>query len=197
MNYNIYKDSRNASWHFLLENGICTLPVTFAGLCRINNIGLYRAVDTGHFNDDERGVTFIKDGRFNILVNGSDSIEIQRYTIAHELGHIYMRHPMTDDKYGRNFGVHHHPVSKVEYQAERFAMGVLAPACVLWGLGVRSAGDIARLCCISPEDARVRANRMRELYKRDAFLKSDLEKQVYEQFKPFILHTLSQKSSDL
>ena len=73
-----------------------------------------------------------------------------------------------------------------EYEAERFAMNLFAPACVLWGLDIHKAEDIAKICNISKQSAKKRADRMRTLYKRNKFLSSDLEKQVYQQFKKFI-----------
>jgi len=60
-----------------------------------------------------------------------------------------------------------------------FASRFLAPACVLWGLNVHTAADIARFCEISKEAAEIRAKRMAELYKRNMFLTSPLERRVY------------------
>jgi len=67
-----------------------------------------------------------------------------------------------------------------------FASRFLAPACVLWGLNVHTAADIARICEISAEAAGIRAKRMAELYKRNMFLTSPLERRVYGQFEKFI-----------
>lgn len=74
----------------------------------------------------------------------------------------------------------------MEYQAERFAIDILAPACVLWGLNLHTAEDIAKVCNISMQSAHIRAERMEILYKRNKFLTSPLEKQVFEQFSDFI-----------
>lgn len=73
-----------------------------------------------------------------------------------------------------------------EQEAERFAIGILAPACVLHALGIDSAQDIAKLCNISITAASHRSERMKILNQRNAFLKHPLERAVYEQFKPFI-----------
>ncbi len=100
----------------------------------------------------------------------------------HEVGHIVMKHIQDKPEY--------------EYEAERFAIDVLAPACVLWGLDIHEPEDIARLCNISITSARIRAERMALLYKREqefmqkygrsCFLQSPLEKKVYKQFQKFI-----------
>lgn len=58
----------------------------------------------------------------------------------HEVGHIVMKHIQDKPEY--------------EYEAERFAIDVLAPACVLWGLKIRDPEEIASLCNISVTSAR-------------------------------------------
>lgn len=111
--------------------------------------------------------------RTTLYFYNADSIkERQRYSIMHELGHYLLGH---SDYSEEN-----------EYQAERFAIDVLAPACVLWGLNLHSAEDIARVCNISITSARIRADRMEVLYKRNMFLSHPLERQVFNQFKNFI-----------
>lgn len=108
------------------------------------------------------------DDVYYIIVNDIDPIPVQRYSIAHEIGHILLGEDAS------------------EYEAERFAIGVLAPACVLWGLNLHSAEDIARFCNISLTAAKNRANRMKVLYGRNMFLSHPLERQLYEQFEQFI-----------
>lgn len=93
----------------------------------------------------------------------------------HEIGHIVLGHTESD---GRS--------DVDEYAAERFAIGVLAPACVLLGIGVKTAEEIADLCNISITSAKIREKRMQELYDRNKFLTSPLERQVFEQFSDFI-----------
>nr|DAM47978.1 MAG TPA: IrrE N-terminal-like domain [Caudoviricetes sp.] len=101
-----------------------------------------------------------------IIVDDKLSIAVQRYSIAHEIGHILL--------------------GDGEYEAERFAIDILAPACVLWGLNLHTAEDIARVCNISITSAQRRAERMRILYDRNMFLSHPLERQVFEQFRDFI-----------
>ncbi len=186
MNYHLYTNTRDAAWQFLLENGIDRLPLSFHNICRANNIGLYKDCASGYFAEDERGVVFVRNGKYNILVNGEDSIGIQRFTIGHELGHIFFGHLYKGELHTRLTGSRADPKSHIEYQAERFAMGILAPACVIWGLDLHSAENISKLCNISLDDARYRADRMRVLYSRNKFLTSRLEMMVYKQFEKFI-----------
>lgn len=123
---------------------------------------------------DERGRVVNENGNLHIIVRDTP-VPQKRYTIMHEIGHIVLGH--TEDS--GNYDVD-------EYAAERFAIGVLAPACVLWGIGVKTAEEIAKLCNISITAAKNREKRMDVLYARNKFLISPLEKQVFEQFTDFI-----------
>lgn len=186
-NYDIYGQARDTAWRFLIENKINALPVKLSSVCRHNGIILLYDSNKKYLSENEKGVTFIDNsGRFNIILNTHDSITVQRYTTAHELGHIFLKHLMTDGKYGRTFGIQLIPKSSMEYQAERFAIDILAPACVLWGLNLHTAKDISEVCNISMRAAQIRAERMEILYKRNKFLTSPLERQVFEQFSNFI-----------
>lgn len=183
--YVTYKRVRDAAWQFLIDHHVTSLPIVFSGICRNMEIDLL-TYDGQFFEADERGVACTKNNRRIILINSSDSREVQRYTIGHELGHIYLGHVADDQIHTRLTGTRAEPKPREEYEAERFAMDILAPACVLYGLGIRSAEDIARVCGIPIEEARIRAERMRVLYERDAFFESPLEMKVFEQFRGFI-----------
>ena len=185
MNYPVYKEARRAAWSFLIENKVTALPLSFSSICQRSGISIYRDNSFIYLREGQHGAAFLRDGRYNILVSGSDSIEVQRMTIAHEIGHIYMRHPMKDSEFGRTFGICHEPVSPEEYQAERFAVNILAPACVLKAAGVLTAAGISELCRIPMKEAKRRADRMRTLIKRGRFLTDPLEAKVYEQFRSF------------
>ena len=108
-----------------------------------------------------------------------------RFTIAHELGHIILGHVRP----GEVTTVNREPDpgdAPEERAANQFAARLLAPACVLWGLGVHTPEEIMELCRISRQAARFRADRMKELYRRDRFLTSPLEREVYQRFQGFI-----------
>lgn len=176
MTYDIYKQARNTAWKFLIDNEVNALPVKLSAICRRNDIALLYD-DGKYLSDNKRGITFIDDNRkFNIVLNSNYSDAVKRYTIGHELGHIFLGH-FTEDTMNN---------ADMEYQAERFAIDILAPACVLWGLDLHKAEDIAKICNISMQSARIRAERMDILYKRNKFLTSPLEKQVFENFSDFI-----------
>lgn len=140
--------------------------------------------DVGILTDNQLGCVAFLDDRYHIVIDMTVSLERQRYTIAHEVGHIALEHTLHEAILMREKFLTF--TDSQEYEAERFAMNLLAPACVLWGLDIHKAEDIAKICNISKQSAKKRADRMKTLYKRNRFLSSDLEKQVYQQFKKFI-----------
>lgn len=186
--YDFYRQARDASWQFLLENNVSSLPLPLSSICRNNGFILMLDTKGSYLTYSDKGVTFkTPEGKFCILLNPAYSIPVRRFTTAHELGHIYLKHPMQGGKYGRTFGIQKTATQDpIEYQAERFAIGILAPACVLYGLGVHTAEDIAQICGISLSAARIRAERLAVLYQRKNFFASPLEKKVYEAFEDFI-----------
>ncbi|MEE1075767.1 MAG: ImmA/IrrE family metallo-endopeptidase, partial [Acutalibacteraceae bacterium] len=113
----------------------------------------------------------------------SESIQRCRFTIAHELGHILLGHELINDRYFRKFDI---SKPQIETEADMLASRLLAPACVLWGMNLHTADEIAKACNITKKAAQVRADRMATLYKRNKFLTSPLEKKVFKNFSGFI-----------
>ena len=181
MNYRKYQKSRNASWEMLLDLGITELPVKITDLCR--RIGIpVKALELGA---DQDGYSMIVNGEPIIVINSLklSNVARMRFTVAHELGHIMLGHVGVYELVNREPSPGD---NEIEQQANIFASRLLAPACVLWGCKVKSPEEIMQLCDISRKAAQFRFNRMKILYKRDKFLLSPLERQVFQQFKPFI-----------
>lgn len=198
MDYEKYKNSRNASWQILIENHISELPVKVSQICA--NYGIYivsyKTADEyirkmNYENHTKENDAFIF--KNIIFYNEKCSIGRQRFSIAHELGHFFLhegnciqcREPSPND-------------NPKEHEANVFASRLLAPACVLWGVGAKSPEQIAKLCDITISSATFRADRMNILYSREkdfilkhgksCFLMSKLEQRVYTQFEDFIIH---------
>lgn len=196
MDYKKYQKSRDLSWQILLDHDITCLPVKVSGICKVLHFNvvsyakgaeLFTRLDLQNNANNSDGFTF----QNIIFYNDQCSIPRQRFTIAHELGHIllhggnglYNREPSESD-------------NPIEQEANIFASRLLAPACVLWGLGVTSAQQISELCNISLQSAEFRMRRMNELYEREkrflnmynksCFLISELERKVYRQFSEYI-----------
>ena len=179
MNYKEYQKSRDLSWQILINENVTELPVRVSTLCE--NMGI-----TIHYyapKDGNDGFSTIINGEAHIYVNYHSPHQRQRFTVAHELGHILLGHTGQYELTNREPSPSDNPI---EQAANVFASRLLAPACVLWGCGVKTASDIAGLCDISIPAAEFRMNRMEELYQRNKFLLSPLERQVYIQFEEYI-----------
>lgn len=179
MNYNDYKISRNLSWEILIRENVTKLPVRVAQLCRQMGIHVKMYVPA---DENDGYSTIIKNEAF-IFVSSEKCVERQRFTAAHELGHILLGHT------GKYVLTNREPAptnNPIEQAANVFAARLLAPACVLWGCNAREPEEIMELCHISRAAAEYRAERMKLLHERERFLISPLERQLYQQFLPYI-----------
>ena len=193
-NYKNYQQARDASWKILLDCGVDSLPVDVLDVARQLGVRVFsyeqgariiRRHKLQRIADRTDGFTFAVCGSPMVFFKAGTSRQRARFTIAHELGHICLNHLEWNRPtvVNREPGPHDNPR---ETAANQFAARLLAPACVLWALDIHTPEDIARLCDISLPAARFRADRMAELYRRQRFLTSPLEREVYEQFQPFI-----------
>jgi Zn-dependent peptidase ImmA (M78 family) len=180
MDYKQYQKSRNMSWEILVKENIKELPVNIVELCHKLGIAVkyYDKLEQG--ND---GKCTVINKQPIILVRQECSRQRKRFTIAHELGHILLGHVGKYELVNREISPTDNPI---EQEANVFASRLLAPACVLWGLKVKSADEIAQICDISLTAAEYRWQRMQELYKRNKFLVAPLEREVFNQFQEFI-----------
>lgn len=194
MSYRDYQNARDAAWQILLDCGIDCLPVSLNTICHELKIKVLTyskgagIIEKARLGQDVRrtdGMTFYAKNTPVVLYDEKTSPQGAKFTVAHELGHIIMGHV----KPGYFTVANREPQpgdAPEEQSANQFAARLLAPACVLWGMGVHSAEEIMELCRISRPAAEFRAQRMAELYRRDQFLSSPLERKVYRRFKPFI-----------
>lgn len=178
--YGIYKNARNASWKCLIACNVVSLPVKPVKIAKQYDLQCKKATSEelcGRAGEIEKlsGIVYIS---FNM----DDIVTRQRFTVMHELGHYVLGH-LGDEPLSRSESECR---LEQEQAADKFAIDVLAPACVLWGIGLYTPEKIADLCQISMQAARIRANRMQKLYHRNMFLTHPLEQQVFEQFQDFI-----------
>lgn len=180
MNYQRYKDARDMAWKIILDEGIHSLPVNVGRLCRSLEISVRQYAG----EDDSDGRSLIVDGRPLILVSRNKPVPRQRFTAAHELGHVLLGHV---DKGGPLVNREPSPGDNpLEREANVFASRLLAPACVLWGCGVSCPEDIVELCGVSRQSAEFRWQRIETLLERDRFLSSPVEREVFGQFADYI-----------
>ena len=168
--YEHYKIARNKAWECLIETNTNTLPIS------LNRIIKYYKLNFVLFEDNIKEA-FTKN---NIIhINKTLPKTRGRFTIAHELGHILLKHNNLEHSTHTNIGLE-------EYQANIFARCLLMPAIVLKEINCIEPQDIANICNVSLQSAVYRSERMKELLKRNKFNLSPLERQVYNNFKNFI-----------
>lgn len=179
MNYHQYKETRDSVWQLLIDMNIRSLPVKISDVCRRLGIQviLYAPQD-----GNSAECTMIK-GKPIIFVSENEPVRRQRFSAAHELGHIIRGDVGRYHLVNREQSPTDNPI---EQAANVFASRFLAPACVLWGCNVQTPEQIVQLCDISPTAAQYRMNRLKELYARGRFLSSPLERAVFERFQEYI-----------
>ena len=183
MIYRAYRNGRNASWKCLIDFNINKLPVEVLDIAIKIGIKIVKNSDANVLKPNESGISLFKDNQWYIIFNDKDIRQRSRFTIAHELGHIFLGHTLKIGRYTRTFDLSK-PIE--ESEADVFASRLLAPACVLWGLDLHTPQEIASACDISLQAATIRAERMKVLYKRNKFLSSPLERKVYKNFNEYI-----------
>ncbi|HAS78900.1 MAG TPA: hypothetical protein DCS38_04195 [Ruminococcus sp.] len=192
MIYGKYRNCRNAAWQCLVDFNVTSIPVMLTPIVKSLGIKVIKDSVIHELEANESGVSIFDGKSWYIVYNDSEGRKRNRFTIAHELGHILLGHQMKDGYYKRSVTA---VKPQIETEADMFAVRLLAPACVLWGLNIHSADEIAELCDISYSAAKIREERMKVLYQRNKFLTSSLEKQVFRKFEPFI-NQMSKSAAD-
>lgn len=181
--YGRYKNVRDATWQTLIDFKVSSLPVSLLSVCTEIGISIIENSNAHELRQGESGVSVKQGDKWYIIIEDTEILQRQRFTIAHELAHILLGHEMLNGYYTRRENM---VKSADETEADMFAARLLAPACVLWGINAQTAEQIAAVCNISHEAAAIRAERMKVLRKRNKFLLSPLERQVYQQFESYI-----------
>lgn len=161
----------NAAEVLIMAN-VRTLPVDPAELAAFFGIKVVSYSDCARvfrwsleelYRESPMGFSFMYEGKCICAVNenacgfGRGFGGRQRWTIAHELGHCMLGH-LTCEK----------PDETQEKEADRFAAQLLAPLTVLHFCGVRSAGEIERLCGLSAQASKIRFAELMRLRRRGA-----------------------------
>ncbi len=196
-------------WDILLGINATTLPVSIRNICnylKVKTISYRNSDDFIKENNLEKylendAFSFKKDSRFTLLYDESLPPDELKIAILHEICHIVSGHCETEHDGFDGRCTTYNKVNKTDWDeleesAYKFALKLLAPACILWALKIRSAEEIEELFSIPTHYANIRAFRMEELYKREkhllategrtCFLRHAKERAVYENFKPYI-----------
>ena len=184
MLYSNYKTARDKAWKILIDCKVDKLPVSTAALCE--HYGWVLAdYQEGKAAIDLLGLSSLTDHFTYIFYSSGLPVGRQRFTVAHEIGHLALGHVGQ----GRVTTINREPNpkdSQEETQANQFAARLLAPACVLHELGATTPEAIQQVCGLSRQAAGFRARRMQELERRNRYYTSPLERQVVEQFRSYI-----------
>lgn len=181
--YGAYANVRDLAWRVLLDNNISALPVNTVGIAGASGVSIIKNSEVDELKSTEVGASIYDGEKWYIVYDDTVSKERIRFTIAHELGHIFLGHPLKLGYHARTIDT---DKPETEKQADMFAIRLLAPSCVIWGLGLHTAEEIQNYCNISYSAAKARASRMQILYERNKFLSTDLERKVYANFEKYI-----------
>ena len=115
--YGAYKNIRNAAWQVLIDFSVCELPVSVSRIAKMADIQIKRDSDVHMLEPNEFGRSFLVGDQWYIVYDDTKKPEMSRFTIAHELGHIFLGHGLKDGK-------HHSRITDTaaKYRAERMAI---------------------------------------------------------------------------
>lgn len=133
--------------------------------------------------DSETGCTHydLYQDRYLVMWNESNNPGRQRWTMAHELGHILCKHfPIAAcDKLSEN-GIAKIENPEFEKEADYFASCLLAPFPLFEILGIKSANDIQITFGLSREASRIRFNEYTQWNARNNIAWCNDLKKVYK-----------------
>jgi Zn-dependent peptidase ImmA (M78 family) len=193
--YERYKQIRDLAWETLIKHKISELPTDVWMIAEeygvlVQDYGQAEGLINycGLQNVAEANEAFcVYTDRWRVL-HKSAGEEETRYAVAHELGHILLKHEMKKHEVGY-FTVYYSDFNREEYtsladeqEVRDFAVRILAPACVIIATGVESAAELAELCHMPPFHAHDRFSRIISIIEKNRLYESNLEMQVYEQF---------------
>lgn len=193
-----YRDYRETAWRVLIECKIVTLPVDLNIVLECFGVHAYpyqgnenqlQALGLDKAARRASGMAFYRESTPTIMYDNGNPPNWIRFTIAHELGHLALGHLRLEDHTAQFQSMPCRMCprdSPIEEAANCFAVDLLAPDCVLWGMGLHTAAEIKTVCTIPSQAAQFQAQRMEKLYRRNNFLSHPLERAVYQQFIPFI-----------
>ena len=129
-----------------------------------------------------KNLGFVEFRNENYFIYYDDNVEIetQRFTVAHEIGHIVLNH----------FKIFS---GSREQEANMFAARLLMPISVLHECNVANAAEIKILCNVSEISAQYRFERLQILRERNKFYTDKSEKKIYKNFKKYIKKILKTK----
>lgn len=107
-----------------------------------------------------KGYTFHKNGRFMICYDPfSFHLHNVRFTLGHELGHIYLGHFKENNIDSKEI------YGRCEYEANYFSAALLMPEYLMYSCNTLSLDEISYKLKVSTESISYRINTLKDLYK--------------------------------
>ena len=185
------------AWQFLIIEQVTKLPLDPFEIAGRNGWEIYSYFEFSalvHVTVDKLIKEYEHDGftfwsnkrkRFIIVYNAQLPFNVCRWTLAHEIGHIFLNHISPANTTLSRVRTDAETRTLFEREAQGFAQRILCPSIVLHDCGVSEPEEIMLLCGISREAAEHRSEYIKRLEKRKKFLTHPLEKQVEQQFSNF------------
>lgn len=180
-NFNYY-NVRNNAWEFLIKNNVNEYPLNLNKILKQNNWYAtnyknycnYKKCDFNKLINNYPDAFTIQDKNNNFLICFNERNDRQRirFSIAHEIGHIVLKHLYKFDK--------------LEKEANMFAARILMPMLLIKELNITKPEELSKLCDVSIESAKYRLKRFKEINRREMFYTNPKEKQLLLQLKPFL-----------
>ena len=120
------KDIPAAVRQTLLDHNITEYPVDLLQLSRRAGIKVIKDSDVDELSAGEYGDCLFHDNQWYIVYDDTRTLEQMRFTVGHELGHIFLKHNEEYDrfmKYIEDLKIKHS--RKIERQADIFARHLL------------------------------------------------------------------------
>lgn len=175
---------------FIIKNKFFSLPINLNSVVKQNQWKVIKYSKLRKLNIKEYDLLMkINHGfaeltpsdEYIIFYNDEVSHGVQRFTIAHEIGHIMLHH----------FKV---PIENREQEANMFAARLLMPMCVLHECKIKSELEIMELCGVSYISAHYRYERLVLLEDRNKFYLDYNERVLKSKFENFINNYLKNKT---
>ncbi|WP_418427947.1 ImmA/IrrE family metallo-endopeptidase [Anaerotruncus massiliensis (ex Liu et al. 2021)] len=187
------------AWRVLLDTRIERFPVRPTEIARKNDILVFEYSDymrtTGRSCEEvftrygKDGFTQLIGGKYTVFYNHCSSPARCRWTLAHELGHIFLGH-ITEQCPTLSRGV---VKDFLDIQADNFAARLLCPEAIAHFCAVRSEEELRGLFDISKQAAKARWRDLSER-RRSAFRLEREEELLLNQFQPFIASYLADRT---
>ncbi len=175
-----YSNTRDAAWRFLIENKVTSYPLNLRSIVKSNGWLVADIKQAAKMHPELRKqlgrkevATISQGGKIIILIDRENSVQRNRFSIAHEIGHVYLQHCGLTKR-------------QAEKEANMFAARILMPMILIKELHIDTAEQLASVCNVSIEAASYRMKRYHEVKKRRLFETSPLERKLKKQLREFI-----------